>query len=140
MRTGKSSISNGMSLNSLSLQICTSFTTDAKRDYSRDVEFYNYTWQTFLGGCRFWNDENETWSSEGCTVSNTVFYILHLSNKWTSICVHLSFQGRLVYFTFCPYTDTALCGVRAVVYFNLQRPLQLNARNWNISPERDVEK
>ena len=45
------------------------YLADAPRDYSKKIEYYNYTWQMFVGGCRFWNEENETWSSEGCTVS-----------------------------------------------------------------------
>ena len=47
------------------------FPLDARRDFSKTYEVYNYTWQMFLGGCRFWNAENETWSSEGCVVSSS---------------------------------------------------------------------
>lgn len=33
---------------------------------------FNYTYQHFLGGCRFWNHENETWESDGCMVRGTI--------------------------------------------------------------------
>jgi len=39
-------------------------------DLTQQETMFNYTWQMFMGGCRFWNHENETWDSDGCVVSN----------------------------------------------------------------------
>ena len=37
-------------------------------DFQEEETSFNYTFQVFLGGCRFWDPINEGWSSDGCEV------------------------------------------------------------------------
>ncbi|KAL4239723.1 hypothetical protein ACF0H5_000526 [Mactra antiquata] len=61
-------------------------------DLQQDEAMFNYTYQMFLGGCRFWNHENETWDSDGCVVGNLTTY-----NSTQCLCTHLtSFGGEMV--------------------------------------------
>lgn len=46
------------------------FYTAGNVDLTQEETMFNYTWQMFMGGCRFWNHENETWDSDGCVVIN----------------------------------------------------------------------
>ncbi|XP_053382148.1 uncharacterized protein LOC123562231 [Mercenaria mercenaria] len=61
-------------------------------DLQQTESVFNYTFQMFLGGCRFWNHENETWDSDGCEVGN-----LTTVNATQCLCTHLtSFGGEMV--------------------------------------------
>ncbi|XP_052262941.1 uncharacterized protein LOC127866462 [Dreissena polymorpha] len=63
-----------------------------KVDLMQSETMFNYTYQHFLGGCRFWNHENETWDSDGCVVGN-----LTTPNATQCLCNHLtSFGGNMV--------------------------------------------
>ena len=32
---------------------------------------FTYTFRVFLSACKFWDEENDTWSVDGCQVSDT---------------------------------------------------------------------
>ena len=36
---------------------------------------FTYSFRVFLSGCRYWDSENNTWSTDGCTVSIDIVYI-----------------------------------------------------------------
>uniref|UniRef100_A0A7M5V1G8 Polycystic kidney disease protein 1-like 2 n=2 Tax=Clytia hemisphaerica TaxID=252671 RepID=A0A7M5V1G8_9CNID len=65
--------------------------------YTKDIrelpQTYNYTLNAFCAECSYWDAKNESWSTEGCTVSGNETTI----NKTVCKCNHLtSFGGMFV--------------------------------------------
>ncbi|WAQ97255.1 PK1L2-like protein [Mya arenaria] len=65
-----------------------------KVDLSSEETMFNYTYRHFLGGCRFWNHENETWESDGCMVHD--LFVLK-NEMWKQICFVTYLESAIIY-------------------------------------------
>ncbi|KAL3878017.1 hypothetical protein ACJMK2_035653 [Sinanodonta woodiana] len=57
-------------------------------DFGKPVTYFNYTFQMYTAGCRFWNAQKETWDASGCVVGPLTTY-----NKTQCLCTHLTSFG-----------------------------------------------
>ncbi|CAH1794576.1 unnamed protein product [Owenia fusiformis] len=63
-----------------------------KVNFAEESWNHTYTFRTFTSGCRYWNEENQTWAGDGCMVGP-----ITTIEKTQCLCTHLTnFGGDFV--------------------------------------------